>query len=191
MAVPMHGALFPLRRFVGLIGQGQQQLGFFSNKHLVGFAMGGAMLSQTDFLETPLQSFLVGLLDIPKTTPRQDLFMFHQRAVFEMVHPGGTLVLAERGAARAFELNPDNRSIQHTQGEIARRQADETDDPLRKRSLRRFTREKLGVDGSQLSEYDLYTRALLAIDELKELSNCLEMPDDKPPPRAFGTCQQL
>ena len=102
-----------------------------------------------------------------------------------MVHPGGTLVLAERGAARAFELNPDNRSIQHTQGEIARRQANETDDPLRKRSLRRFTREKLGVDGSQLSEYDLYTRALLAIDELKELSNCLEMPDDKPPPRAF------
>ena len=114
-----------------------------------------------------------------------DPFMFHQRAVFEMVHPGGSLVLAERAAARAFELNPDNRSIQHTQGEIARRQANETADPLRKRSLRRFTREKLGVDGSQLSEYDLYTRALLAIDELKELSNCLEMPDDKPPPRAF------
>ena len=33
-----------------------------------------------------------------------DPFVFHQQAVFEMRHPGGELALAERAAARAFEL---------------------------------------------------------------------------------------
>ena len=72
-----------------------------------------------------------------------DSFVSHQRAVFEMQHPGGSLVQAEKEAARAFELNPTSHSIQHTQGEIARRRANETDDPLRKRALRQITREKL------------------------------------------------
>ncbi len=114
-----------------------------------------------------------------------DPFVSHQRAVFEMRHPGGSLVLAEAVAARAFELNPNNHSIQHTQGEIARRLANETDDPLRKRALRRITRQKVGGEVSRLSEYDLYTRARLAIDEFRELSASLDVPDDKPPPAAF------
>lgn len=114
-----------------------------------------------------------------------DPFVSHQRAVFEMQHLGGSLVLAEAAAARAFELNPTNHSIQHTQAEIARRRANDTDDPLRKRALRRVTREKLGGDTSRLSEYDLYTQARLAIDEFGELLESLEMPDDQPPPAAF------
>ncbi|MEE9246743.1 MAG: hypothetical protein V3U63_11145, partial [Gemmatimonadota bacterium] len=114
-----------------------------------------------------------------------DPFVSHQRAVFEMRHPGGSLVLAEASAARAFELNPNSHSIQHTQGEIARRLANESDDPLRKRALRRITREKVGGGVSRLSEYDMYTRARLAIDEFKELSASLDVPDDKPPPAAF------
>jgi tetratricopeptide (TPR) repeat protein len=114
-----------------------------------------------------------------------DPFVSHQRAVFEMNHPGGSLVLAEAAAARAYELNPSNHSIQHTQGEIARRLANQTDDPLRKRALRRVTRDKLGGEVSRLSEYDLYTRARLAIDEFRELSASLDASDDKPPPAAF------
>jgi tetratricopeptide (TPR) repeat protein len=114
-----------------------------------------------------------------------DPFVSHQRAVFEIHHPGGSLVLAEAAAARAFELNPNNHSIQHTQGDIARRLANETDDPLRKRALRRITREKLGGEFSRLSEYDLYTRARLAIDEFRELSASLDGSDDKLPPAAF------
>lgn len=114
-----------------------------------------------------------------------DPFVSHQRAVFEMQHPGGSLVLAEAAAARAFELNPTNHSIQHTQGEIARRLANETDDPLRKRALRRITREKLGGEVSRLSEYDMYTRARLAIDEFRELSASLDVSDDKSPPAPF------
>ena len=74
-----------------------------------------------------------------------------------------------RAASRAFELIPSSHSIQHTQAEIARRLANETDDPLRKLALRRITRQKLGGPLSRLSEYDLYTRARLAIDEFREL----------------------
>lgn len=112
-------------------------------------------------------------------------FTLHQRAVFEMQHHGGSLVLADELATRALELNPGNRSIQHTQAEISRRQANETDDPLRKHSLRQFTREKLAKIAPRLSEYDLDTHARLAIDEFKELLASLEMPDDGPPPVAL------
>ncbi len=111
-----------------------------------------------------------------------DPFVSHQRAVFEMHHVGGSLVLAEVAAARAFELNPNNHSIQHTQGEIARRLANETDDPLRKRALRRITREKLG---GEIGEYDMYTRARLAIDEFREISAALDVQEDKAPPAPF------
>ena len=114
-----------------------------------------------------------------------DPFVSHQRAVFEMRHPGGSLALAEAAAAQAFKLNPNSHSIQHTQAEIARRLANETDDPLRKSALRRITREKLGGQLSRPSEYDLYTRARLAIDEFKELSGSLEVSENKPPPVAL------
>lgn len=99
-----------------------------------------------------------------------DPFVFHQRAVFEMAHPNGSLLLAEQAATRAFELNPKSHSIKHTQAEIARKKANETDDPLRKQVLRKFTREKLNKHTFHLSEYDYHTRALLAIDEFKELT---------------------
>ena len=112
-----------------------------------------------------------------------DPFISHQRAVFEMQHPGGSLVLAEAAAKRAFELKPDNRSIRHTQGEIARRQANKSGDPLRKRALRRIVREKIG--GPVPSEYDLSTRARLAVDEFRELSDYLDMSNNESPPADF------
>lgn len=111
---------------------------------------------------------------LEEVSPR-DAFVNHQRAVFEMSHSGGSLVLAEAAAQNAFEVNPNSHSIQHTQGEISRRLANETDDPLRKQTLRRISREKVGGQLSRnVSEYDLYTSARLAIDELKEELNLLE-----------------
>jgi tetratricopeptide (TPR) repeat protein len=97
-----------------------------------------------------------------------DPFVLHQRAVFEMHHRGGSLSLAEKAARRAFELNPHSRGIRHTQAEIARRQAIATDDPLKKEAFRRITRDKLGADISRLGSADLYTRARLSVDILKE-----------------------
>ena len=112
-------------------------------------------------------------------------FVFHQRAVFEMQHYSGSLIQAEAAASHAFELNPNSHSIQHTQAEIARRLATETDDPLRKRRLRQTTREKLGNNAFRPSEYDLYTRARLAIDEFKELVASLDIPEEGPAPVPF------
>ena len=121
---------------------------------------------------------------VQKAVPNEP-FVFHQRAVFEMQHKGGSLVKAEASASYAFELNPNSYSIQHTQAEIARRLATETDDPLRKRRHRQTAREKLGGNAFRLSEYDLYTRARLAIDEFKDLAASLDIPEEGPAPVAF------
>jgi tetratricopeptide (TPR) repeat protein len=121
---------------------------------------------------------------IEDVAPR-DPFVSHQRAVFEMSHSGGESLRAQEAARRAHELNPTSHSIQHTQGEVARRLANETDDPLKKQTLRRFAREKVGGELSRSSEYDLYTRARLAIDELREEVHLLEGADDKSPPARF------
>ena len=116
---------------------------------------------------------------VQKAVPNES-FVLHQLAVFEMHHSGGSLSKAENAAARAFELNPKSHSVQHTQAEIARRLAKETDDPLRKRYLRRTTREKLGGRTLRISEYDFYTRAQLAIDEFQDLIASLEAPENGP-----------
>ena len=109
-------------------------------------------------------------------------FILHQRAVFETKHAQGSLDHGEEAATRAYELNPKNHSIHHTQAVIARRKANETDDPLRKKHLRRIARKKLGNRTLQSSEYDLSTYARLAIDEFKELSISLDMSDNEKPP---------
>ena len=106
-----------------------------------------------------------------------DSLVFHQLAVFEMRHPGGSLFSAERAAAQAFELNPKSRSIKHTQAEVARRMAMETEDPLHKSVLRRIVRKKIGENASRFGEYEYSTHARLAIDEFKELLDSLNGDD--------------
>jgi tetratricopeptide (TPR) repeat protein len=68
---------------------------------------------------------------------------------------------------------------------LAWRLANETDDPLRKKVLRRVTRDKVGGELSRLSEYDLYTRARLAIDEFREELNSLDVLAEKSPPASL------
>ena len=102
-----------------------------------------------------------------------DSFVLHQLAVFEMRHFGGSLENAEKAAARAFKLNSNSRSIKHTQAEIARRMALETEDPLRKSVLRRSARGKIGGNISKFSEYEYSTHARLAVDEFRELLDSL------------------
>jgi tetratricopeptide (TPR) repeat protein len=109
------------------------------------------------------------LYDRAETAAKSESFVAHQRAVFELQHRDGSLGAAESAASRAAQLNPASRSIRHTQAEVARRQAIATGDPLLKQSYRRAARDKLSGDAAQLSQYDLHTRAKLAIDELREL----------------------
>ena len=82
-------------------------------------------------------------------------------------------------AAEAFKLNPNSRSIKHTQAEIARRMALDTDDLLRKRALRQVVREKIGKNTSRFSKYEYSTHANLAIDEFRELLDSLNGDDSK------------
>jgi tetratricopeptide (TPR) repeat protein len=109
------------------------------------------------------------LYDRAEEVAKNEHFVAHQRAVFELHHPNGELSTAEEAANRAALLNPNSHSVRHTQAEIARRQALKTADPLRKQSYRRVARERLSGDMTRLSEYDLYTRAKVAVDELREL----------------------
>ena len=108
--------------------------------------------------------------DRVQTAMANDAFVLHQRAVFEMQHHDGSLEAARAAADRAYGVNPRSNSIVHTQAEIARRLANDTPDALKRRALRRVTRSKLAENSPNPSEYDLHTRALLAIDELKEIA---------------------
>jgi tetratricopeptide (TPR) repeat protein len=108
------------------------------------------------------------LYDKAEAAAGKEAFVAHQRAVFELQHPHGSLANAERAASRGVEINPRSRSIRHTQAEIARRQALATRDPLLQQSYRRSAKDKLGGDAGPLSEYDLHTRAKIATDELRE-----------------------
>jgi tetratricopeptide (TPR) repeat protein len=110
------------------------------------------------------------LYDAAEAAAQNEWFVPHQRAVFELQHPEGSLVEAERAAERAASANPHSRSIRHTQAEIARRQAIATTDPLRKQAYRRQARERLFGDAVKLSEYDIVTRAKVAIDELRDFA---------------------
>lgn len=117
------------------------------------------------------------LYDTAQSVSPNESHVLHQRAIFEMRHQGGSLELASEFAEEAAELNrnPSNLSINHTRADIARRRADRTDDPLLKESLRRSARMRL--EAASNDEYYLHTRALLAIDQLRDL---LEQARQKP-----------
>jgi tetratricopeptide (TPR) repeat protein len=106
-------------------------------------------------------------------------FVYHQLAVFELRHPDGSLDRAEEAASEAARLNPSARSVRHTQAEIARRQANYASDVLRKQAYRRIARKRLEGDGVRVSEYDLHTRARLALDELRDVAATADPDSDK------------
>jgi tetratricopeptide (TPR) repeat protein len=128
--------------------------------------LGGSRAVARMFLNVELGRLLY---DKAEQTAKGEWFVPHQRAVFELQHSNGTLSAAETAASRAAQMNRNSRSIRHTQAEIARRQALAADDPLLKQSYRRVARERIGQDSMRLSEYDLHTRAKVALDELREL----------------------
>ena len=98
-------------------------------------------------------------------------FVYHQLAVFEQRHSGGSLKKAEEAISEAARLAPNTKSILHTQAEIFRRLANATQDSTQKRAYRRSARRNLDTDIGQASGYDLLTKARLALDELKEVLN--------------------
>ena len=81
------------------------------------------------------------LFEKAEAVAKSDAFVLHQRAVFELNHSQGSLDAASDAAVGASKLNPGNRSIRHTQAEVARRQALETQDPLKKGPIARLLGE--------------------------------------------------
>ena len=139
---------------------------YTSDKETFGRVIRGRVVAQL-FSNVELGRLLYG---DAMSAAKGEAFVYHQLAVFELRHADGSLVEAERAASEAARLSPHTRSIRHTQAEIARRQANATPDALRKRAYRRTARKRLEGDSARLSEYDLYTRARLALDELREVA---------------------
>jgi hypothetical protein len=57
--------------------------------------------------------------DLAQEAIGEDLHLHHQRAVFELQHEGGSLVLAEAAWSKAAELAPYDKAIQHTGAALA------------------------------------------------------------------------
>ncbi len=117
---------------------------------------------------------------IESTIP-DDGFVLQQRAIFEYTHQHGSLTRAEEAIKLASTLEPKSQSIRHTYAEITRRLANSVSDPVKKESYRKISREKLGNILSRMSEYELYTRAKIYIDELREFSEQGEGQSETPP----------
>ncbi|MAW82533.1 MAG: hypothetical protein CMI63_20045 [Parvularcula sp.] len=98
-------------------------------------------------------------------------FVDQQAAIFETQHGLGSLVLAEECIDKAHGNDPKNFSIIHTQAEIARKRANDVNEPILKEQLRRKTRERLSKLNRPNDKYSLSTLCKLHADELKDKVN--------------------
>jgi hypothetical protein len=97
-------------------------------------------------------------------------FVLHQKAVFELNHPGGNMRYALEVVTEAESLlqQPD-RSIQHTKAVIFRRLALESDRPLERSHLRNEARQLLRkLQSNARTPHAINTYAQLLLDEITE-----------------------
>ncbi|MGH9857364.1 MAG: tetratricopeptide repeat protein, partial [Acidobacteriota bacterium] len=120
--------------------------------------------------------------DQAQKVAKRDPYLLHQRGIFEMNHFGGSSDRAEEHLRDANELASYDKSIQHSLGNLARRQALTSDNSLQREKLRSRARQILsnltGLDAR--TSHGFQTLALLGIDELRDvLSRVPESgPDD-------------
>ena len=100
----------------------------------------------------------------------QEGFVLQQWAIFEFVHPEGSLQEAERIANRARDLDPRSQSIIHTQAEIARKCAISAPSSIAKDQFRVQTRARLSELRDTNSRFAYSTRLKLLVDEISDLS---------------------
>tara|TARA_R110000868_G_scaffold133642_3_gene345326 strand:- start:8222 stop:11353 length:3132 start_codon:yes stop_codon:yes gene_type:complete len=103
--------------------------------------------------------------------PKQ-AFLHQQWAIFESIHPHGSLLLAEAHATIAHDLEPRNKIFIHTQAEVARKRANEEQSEILKDSLRRFARARLN-EMPQQDRFVASSRCKLLVDEVNDLSKTL------------------
>jgi tetratricopeptide (TPR) repeat protein len=97
-------------------------------------------------------------------------FLLQQRAIFEM-EEGGDLPLAESFLTKARGLEPHNKSIQHSQAVLLRKQAPATMNPLLRQRLRDRAKMLLSPQLSADAEhsYGFHTAGQIALDELRDV----------------------
>lgn len=100
----------------------------------------------------------------------EDPFLLQQRAIFEMEHRGGDLSVADPLIRRSHELEPKNKSIIHTLTTLLRRQANESNNDLYKRTQREKAQAMLkGLKtNGDVQSYAFHTSAQIYLDEIKD-----------------------
>lgn len=130
---------------------------------LDGIAKGRTLANAVSDVDSGRSIFDFAMERIPNTA-----YLYQQRAIFEMNHDHGLLANAEESITRATNLDPHNRTIIHTEAELARRMAHEIDSELRKDALRRSARESLNrMDNND--RYAMGSRCKLFLDEIADL----------------------
>lgn len=99
-----------------------------------------------------------------------EAFLMQQRGIFEMEN-GGDLDLAEQHLKQAYALEPHNRSLQHSLAVLARKQAQQTKDPLLRQRLRDRAKSTLSplLGTTSGYSYGYHTAGQIALDELRDL----------------------
>ncbi len=103
------------------------------------------------------------------TAAPKQAFLYQQWALLEAHHPEGALTEADRLAAAAYDLEPRNKTIIHTQAEIDRKRANVEESGLLKDSLRRRARERLN-DMPASDRFATSSRCKLLVDEVVDLA---------------------
>ncbi len=99
-----------------------------------------------------------------------EAFVYQQWAIFESTHPDGIYENAKSVIEKARELDPSNRTIIHTQAEVARKGARLASNTVAKNQLRDMCRARLG-ELKENNRFRLATLAKLLTDELEEIDD--------------------
>lgn len=103
-----------------------------------------------------------------------EAFIHQQWAIFESMHTGGSLQVAEREAQIARDMDPRSNTIIHTQAEVARKIALRSDSQVVKDQYRRQARERLSEIKPASSRFALSSRCKLIVDEVAELARTVD-----------------
>jgi len=101
----------------------------------------------------------------------EEAFIYQQWAIFESLGHNASFEEAERLAKIARELEPNSKTIAHTQAEIARKRANAEPVPLLREQFRRQVRQRLNDAGGANSEFVLSSKTKLLVDEVNDLIN--------------------
>ena len=134
----------------------------------------GADAFATWFLEgTSVEKFIAPYCE---PNPTRRLSTNNGRFLESLGH-GAPLEEADRLAKIARDLEPNSKSIAHTQAEIARKRANAETVPLLKEQFRRQARQRLGDAGAANSEFVLSSKTKLLVDEVFDLISGSEEAD--------------